>query len=59
MVTQEWQNEINSMNDSRNFQDAESVNQYAVDIPTLPIILCFSHLIQIPDRNAKPFYRNA
>ena len=36
---QELQNEINCMNDSRDFQDA---NQYAVDIPTLPVNLCFS-----------------
>ena len=45
---QEFQNEINCMNDSRDFQDAESVmlNQYAVDIPTLPVNLCLSHLIQ-------------
>ena len=40
---QELQNEINCMNDSRDFQDAES--QYAVDIPTLPVNLCLSHLI--------------
>ena len=41
---QELQNEINCMNDSRDFQDAE--NQYAVDTPTLPVNLCLSHLIQ-------------
>ena len=40
---QELQNEINCMNDSRDFQDAD---QYAVDIPTLPVNLCLSHLIQ-------------
>ena len=38
---QELQNEIYCMNDSRDFQ----VNQYAVDIPTLPVNLCLSHLI--------------
>ena len=41
---QELQNEINCMNDSRDFQDA--ADQYAVDIPTLPVNLCLSHLIQ-------------
>ena len=41
---QELQNEINCMNDLRDFQDAE--DQYAVDIPTLPVNLCLSHLIQ-------------
>ena len=41
---QESQNEINCMNDSRDFQDAESVR---VDNPTLPVNQCFSHLIQI------------
>ena len=40
----ELQNEIYCRNDSRDFQDA--VNQYAVDIPTLPVNLCLSHLIQ-------------
>ena len=42
---QELQNEINCINDSRDFQDAE--NQYAVDILTLPVNLYLSHLIQI------------
>ena len=40
---QELQNEVNCMNDSRDFQDAD---QNTVDIPTLPVNLCFSHLIQ-------------
>ena len=40
---QELQNEINCMNDSRDFK---MLNQYAVDIPTLPVNLCHSHLIQ-------------
>ena len=35
---QELQNEINCMNDSRDFQDAESVRS---DIPTLPVNLSF------------------
>ena len=42
--TQELQNEINCMSDSRDFQDAESV---PVDNPTFPVNLCRSHLIQI------------
>ena len=41
---QELQNEINCMNDSRDFQDAE--NQYAVDIHTFPVNQCFSQFIQ-------------
>ena len=40
---QELQNEINCMNDSRDFK---MLNQYAVDIPTMPVNLCLSHLIQ-------------
>ena len=40
---QELQNEINCMNDSRDFQ---VLNQYAVDIPMLPVDLCLSHLMQ-------------
>ena len=42
---QELQIEINCMNDSRDCQDAESVRQ--VDIPTLPVNQCLSHLIQL------------
>ena len=41
---QELQNEINCMNDSRDFQDAE---QYALDYPTFPVNLCLSHLFKI------------
>ena len=41
---QELQNEVNCMNDSEDFQDAE--NQYAVEIPTLPVDQCHSHLIR-------------
>ena len=40
---QELQNEVNCMNDSKDFQDAESI---AVEIPTLPVDQCHSHLIQ-------------
>ena len=40
---QELQNEINCMNDSRDFQDAESVRS---GHSTLPVNLCLSHLIQ-------------
>ena len=39
---QELQNENNCMSDSRDFQ---MLNQYAMDIPTLPVNLCLSHLI--------------
>ena len=38
------QNEVNCMNDSRDFQDAESVR--SGHIPTLPVNLRLSHLIQ-------------
>ena len=40
---QELQNEINCVNDSRGFRDAD---QYTVDIPTFPVNQCLSHLIQ-------------
>ena len=40
---QELQNEINCMNDSRDFK---MLNQHTVDIPTFPVNLCLSHLIQ-------------
>ena len=40
---QELQNAISCMNDSR---ENKTLNQYAVDIPTLPVNLCLSHLIQ-------------
>ena len=33
------------------------LNQYAVDVSTLPVNLCFSHLIQFR-WNAKPFCRS-
>ena len=39
---QEFLNEVNCMNDSKDFQDAE----YEVEIPTLPVDQCHSHLIQ-------------
>ena len=41
---QELQNEINCMNNSRDFQDAEPVR--SVKIPTLPVNQCLSHFIQ-------------
>ena len=40
---QELQNEVNCMNDSKDFQDAESIQN---EIPTLPVDQCHSHLIQ-------------
>ena len=36
-------NEVNCMNDSEDFQ---TLNQFAVEIPTLPVDQCLSHLIQ-------------
>ena len=39
----ELQNETNCINDSRDFQDAESVRRG--DIPTLPVDQCLSHHI--------------
>ena len=50
---QELQNEVNCMNDSKDFQDAESVR---VEIPALPVDQCLSHLSWW---NAKPFFWNA
>ena len=41
---QELENEVNCMNDSGDF--FKMLNQYAVDIPTLPVDQCHSHLIQ-------------
>ena len=40
---QELQNEVNCMNDSKDFQDAESIRS---GNPTLPVDQCHSHLIQ-------------
>ena len=40
---QELQNEINCMNDARDFK---MLNPYAVDIPMLPVNLCLSQFIQ-------------
>ena len=42
---QELQNEVNCMNDSRDF--LKMLNQYAVDYPTFPINQRFSHLFEI------------
>ena len=41
---QELQNEVNCMNDSRDFK---MLNQYAVVNPTLPVNQCFYHLFKI------------
>ena len=60
---QELQNEVNCMNDSRDFQDAESVRSGQSHVTSQPVF--FSHLIQInggmrsrslgmPNRNNKP-----
>ena len=40
---QELQNEVNCMNESKDFQDAD---QFAVEIHTLPVDWCHSHLIR-------------
>ena len=40
---QELQNEVNCMNESKIFR---VLNQFAVEIPTLPVDQCHSHLIQ-------------
>ena len=54
---QELQNEINCMNDSRDFQDAESVRSGQSHVTSQPV---FFHLIQIladaepPSGNAEP-----
>ena len=40
---QDLQNEINCMSDSNDFQ---VLNQFAVEIPTLPVDQCHSHLIR-------------
>ena len=40
---QELQNEVNCMNDSKDFR---ILNQYAVEIPTFPTDQCHSHLVQ-------------
>ena len=53
---QELQNEINCMNDSRDFQDAESVRSGNSHVTSRPVF--FSHRPD-PFGNAKPFYRNA
>ena len=53
---QELQNEINCMNDSRDFQDAESVRSGQSHVTSQPV--SFSPR-PISWWNAKPFYRNA
>ena len=52
---QKLQNEVNCMNDSRDFQ---GVNEYAVDNPTLPVNQCFPTSSR-SWWNAKPFSGNA
>ena len=42
---QELQNEINCMSDSKEFS-FRMLKQFAVEIPTLPVDQCHSHLIQ-------------
>ena len=42
---QELQNEVNCMNDSKDFQDAESVRS-GMEIPTLPVNQCLSQHIR-------------
>ena len=41
---QELQSEVNCMNDSKDF--LRTLNQFAVEIPTLPVDQCHSHLIR-------------
>ena len=53
---QELQNEINCVNDSRDFQDAESVRSGLSHVPSQPALLP-PH--RNSWRNAKPFFRNA
>ena len=52
---QELQNDINYMNDSRDFQDAESVRTGHSHVASQPVFPTSSSSW----RNAKPFYRNA
>ena len=53
---QELQNEVNGMNDSRDFQDAESVRSGQSHVTSQP---AFFPPFQNPGGIAKPFYRNA
>ena len=53
---QELQNETNCMNDSRDFQDAESVRSGLSHVPSQPALLPTSSRSW---RNAKPFCENA
>ena len=43
---QEPQNEINCMNDSKDFQDAESIRSGNSHVTSRPVDQCLSHLIQ-------------
>ena len=53
---QELQTEINCMNDSRDFQDAESVRSGLSHVTRQPV---FFQTFSRPWRNAKPFCGNA
>ena len=53
---QELQNEINCVNDSRDFQDAESVRSGLSHVPSQPALL---PPFRNSWRNAEPFFRNA
>ena len=53
---QELKNEINCVNDSRDFQDAESVRSGLFHVPSQPALL---PPFRNSWRNAKPFFRNA
>ena len=53
---QELQNEVNCLNDSRAFQDAESVCSGYSHVTSQPV---FFTLFPDPGGNAQPFYRNA
>ena len=53
---QELQNEVNCMNDSRDFTEAESARS---ELSHVPVNQCFFHLVVILERDAKPFWVNA
>ena len=53
---QKFQNEINCMNDSRDFQDAESVRSGQSHVTSQPV---FFPPHPVPGWNDQPFYRNA
>ena len=53
---QDLQNEINCMNDSKDYQDAESIRSGNSHVTGRPVSF---PPYPIPEGNAKPFYRNA